>query len=620
MVDDPFFGDFINQALADLDRPASWLAKRLGVSNGTVSRWITGLAKPRLTRVVSIADLLGIQGTARQDLFRSLGYSVQIIEGSGTPQTLAATPDLLPPALQDGPSISHVYLTVLPTTLNVAWVVNTSHAAIQKSHRQKLEVRLYCESFPQFGQPYLQSAKVVGEQNPPNTQDISTLFENTTVTDRNESPLTGFRAGLPTIDLHGHFLPIYFDLKEVRIYRDGVTVRLSVDYPITTPLWLRFPRRIWAVFIYHGTIGGGPEIAYETDVIQHKLLTNDIQEGSVNPVTNVPQVSPLFIGRDADLEEIKRRVGNYMPGDTSRQMILTGWPGVGKTSVIRALANDSMVKAHFPDAILWVSVGETPNYLRLLAEWGWLLGLSSVESMDTISTATARLQAALQHKRALVVIDDVWRGEDALPLLVGGANCFTLITTRFQKVADQLATVPSDKYILGVLSLEFAQELLGLIAPTFVTEIPNAAEQWLRDIELLPLSILVGGRLLEREMLFGSEHVLRLLKDLRLLNQQAPKDRYDPETGVIPTVRILLEQSTNHLDPETREYFAFLGAFAPKPATFDALAMQSLWQVEDVRLIILKLIDYGLLEPIGSGRFWMHALLVEYARTLLEQS
>jgi len=75
-----------------------------------------------------------------------------------------------------------------------------------------------------------------------------------------------------------------------------------------------------------------------------------------------------------------------------------------------------------------------------------------------------------------------------------------------------------------------------------------------------------------------------LLDELRngakLLELKAPADRIDLEKQTIPTVAILLQKSTERLDEKTQECFAYLGAFAPKPATFDVAAMRAVWQVE----------------------------------------
>ena len=85
-----------------------------------------------------------------------------------------------------------------------------------------------------------------------------------------------------------------------------------------------------------------------------------------------------------------------------------------------------------------------------------------------------------------------------------------------------------------------------------------------------------------------------------------------------PTVAALLRKSTDRLDPETRERFAFLGAFAAKPATFDLGDMEEVWKIskENAKYTADELIARGLLEPIGESRFWMHALLVKHADSL----
>jgi len=109
----------------------------------------------------------------------------------------------------------------------------------------------------------------------------------------------------------------------------------------------------------------------------------------------------------------------------------------------------------------------------------------------------------------------------------------------------------------------------------------------------------------------------RLRGGAGVIEAKAPTDRADIENQTIPTVAALLKQSTDLLPNQTRECFAFLGAFAPKPATFDLEAMAAVWQVEDPKPILRELAARGLVEPAG-GRFQMHALLVAHARSLLD--
>jgi hypothetical protein len=62
-------------------------------------------------------------------------------------------------------------------------------------------------------------------------------------------------------------------------------------------------------------------------------------------------------------------------------------------------------------------------------------------------------------------------------------------------------------------------------------------------------------------------------------------------------VAALLQRSTDLLDKETRQRFAYLGLFVPKPATFDLDAMAVAWSVTDPRPTARLLVNRGLLEP-----------------------
>lgn len=237
--------------------------------------------------------------------------------------------------------------------------------------------------------------------------------------------------------------------------------------------------------------------------------------------------------------------------------------------------------------------------------------------MEEIST---KLSALLRDLRMLLIIDDVWQTEHAMPFQIGGRNCATLFTTRFQSVARQLA-IPDDIYNLEVLSDQSSLELLTKIVPKIVEQYPEACLDLVRDLEGLPLAIRVAAGLLYQEANLGWD-VADLLNELRegkkILEAQAPADRADLTTQTTPTVAVLLQKSTDRLSQEVRDCFAFLGAFAPKPATFDLDDMAVVWGVTDPKPVTRQLVDRGLLEPT-QGRYQMHALLVMHAKSLLEE-
>src|SRR5262249_18506542 len=106
----------------------------------------------------------------------------------------------------------------------------------------------------------------------------------------------------------------------------------------------------------------------------------------------------------------------------------------------------------------------------------------------------------------------------------------------------------------------------------------------IEEMECLPLSIQVAGRLLHVEASRGFD-VTELLRELRegitLLHAHAPVSQAEVSTETVPTVTFLLARSTDRLEAETQERFAQLGAFAPKPATFDLAALRVAWGTQE---------------------------------------
>lgn len=373
-----------------------------------------------------------------------------------------------------------------------------------------------------------------------------------------------------------------------------------------------------------GDVGSGATVAGR-DAITH------IYQGTppAPKPGSAPPLPALVIGREDAMRDLKARLGIAPGGQAAAPIqVLTairGWPGVGKTTIAAALAHDPDLTTAFPDGLLWVSLGPKPSLFSELATWGRALGTEDLLRARTLEEASAQLAALLRNKRMLLIVDDVWEPEHAMPFKVGGRGCAMLITTRANSVAQALAPTPNDIYRLPVLTEDKALELLRALAPDVVAQHPQLSLELARALECLPLALQVAGHMLNVEASYGFG-VGALLAELRegaeryeggkLLGARAPADRVDLASETTPTVAVLLQKSTDRLDEQARECFAYLGAFAPKPATFDLAAMRAVWEIEDPQPVARILVDRGLLEPVGSGRFQMHALLVMHARSL----
>lgn len=350
-------------------------------------------------------------------------------------------------------------------------------------------------------------------------------------------------------------------------------------------------------------------------------------------VSILPPLPPLVFGREGALHDIRQALNDgAQSGEQSHEqahekahihptVVIQGWPGVGKSTLTALIAHDTQVSQRYPDGVLWTSLGENPDLLSEISIWADAVGLSHVGRPRRPEEISTQITAVLREKRVLLLVDDVWKTEHAAPFRVGGQWCAMIMTSRLNDVASALASTADRVYRLPVLTEAAGLELLARLAPETVAQYPQETQELVRDLEGLPLAIHVAGRLLQSEARFGWG-IGDLLAELRagasLLMAQPPSDMLGVERDTSPTVATLLKRSTDILDEETRSRFALLGLFVPKPATFDLAAMSAAWGVPDARATARTLVNRGLLEPVGGGRFQMHALLVLHARSLLE--
>jgi len=357
------------------------------------------------------------------------------------------------------------------------------------------------------------------------------------------------------------------------------------------------------------------------DVIELERI-EPTDDDEINSIPSTPQI---FVGRGSDLETIK----TLLNAETNDQMIaIHGLPGVGKTTFATALANDTAVQNAFPDGIFWIPMGVRFNPISGFSTLGQrhLLDSRELRQITRLENAISILRDRIAGKRLLLLLDDAWEVEHVAGFRQSsGENSALVITTRSPEIARNLVYSPDSVYRLDVFKEEDSMELLKILIPEAVEENYEQCIELVNSLENLPLAIHVVGRMLRMEYETWSD-VKGLLSELQesigsVFDQRAPHDLFDPVEGKIPTVEMLFRKSTDRLDEKTRICFAALGAFAPKPATFDLRRIKAAWAgigVKDPKSVVTELTNRGLLEPLKNGRFQMHALLVAQAENLLK--
>jgi len=131
-------------------------------------------------------------------------------------------------------------------------------------------------------------------------------------------------------------------------------------------------------------------------------------EVDVKTAAAAPPHPALVIGREGDVSKLKARFG--IVGNLPKEpvTVIRGWPGVGKTTLVNALAYDPEVGSAFPDGVLWTAVGEAPNPLGELTAWARALGARETLEAHNLEEVIGRVRALLRDKKMFLIVDDVW--------------------------------------------------------------------------------------------------------------------------------------------------------------------------------------------------------------------
>jgi transcriptional regulator with XRE-family HTH domain len=333
-----------------------------------------------------------------------------------------------------------------------------------------------------------------------------------------------------------------------------------------------------------------------------------------------PNQGRRLVGRQALLDTLAEQLCS------DRCIALSGLPGVGKTALAIALVHHPRVREIFYDGVLWAGLGPRPNVLWHLNRWGTVLELPVIEAAmeNSLEARADALHTAIGMRRMLLVVDDVWEIEAALPFKIGGPHCAFLVTTRSPRIALKIAhvgvhTVPELHDSAGLI-------LLSQLVPDIVTHDKHAAQTLVQIVGGLPLALTLIGKHLYTEAHSGQPRRVRdaivRLRDVtqRLIisEHQAPPERSPSLASGTPlSLQSAIAVSDMQLEEQARIVLRALSVFPAKPNSFSEEAALMVSQAPPEALDVLC--DAGLLESSGPGRYTLHQTIADYAETHLTE-
>ena len=328
-------------------------------------------------------------------------------------------------------------------------------------------------------------------------------------------------------------------------------------------------------------------------------------------IGNVPNLPPHFLPRDEQLNPLKNKVLadiNQPVAITgqSRHVGLQGMGGIGKTVLATALARDEEVRRAFPDGVIWITFGQTPQILTLQSDVVEALG-DKQASFTEINSGKVQLRKLLTGKTCLLILDDVWNLNDASAFDVLEKPCQMLITTRDIGIITALG---GEEYQLSNLSEKQALALLGNWANQAVETLPVTALDVARECGYLPLALSLNGAMVRDGTSW--EDLLEALGDADLEFFERPHG------SILKSIKI----SIDALSPNEAQHYLELAVFPEDTAVPEATILQ-LWthsnQLSDrnARKLLTTLARKALLRTTGEApqrKVELHDLQYLYLR------
>lgn len=327
------------------------------------------------------------------------------------------------------------------------------------------------------------------------------------------------------------------------------------------------------------------------------------EQSAPRPSGNLPQITSSFVGRQADIAEVKRSM------EASRLLTLTGPGGVGKTRL--AIQSGHRARRAFPDGVWMVDLAAIADGSRIAETIAAAVGLKD----HSARSVTEQLTQFLRSRRLLIILDNCEHvildcGRLVEPLLEQAPQLHVLATSRQPlSIAGErvlaleplpvpaVDVVPPVQMLMHYESVALLADRAAAAQPRF--EITDAnrerVAQLCASLDGLPLAIeLAAARL---RVLSVDQVVERLDDRFRLLTRGNPAARSRQQT-----LKALIDWSYDLCSESERTLWEALSVF---PAEFDLSAAEGICAGPDTGLDrdgILDLLDGLVTKSVVTAR------------------
>ncbi|GLD97009.1 hypothetical protein PINS_up005692 [Pythium insidiosum] len=308
---------------------------------------------------------------------------------------------------------------------------------------------------------------------------------------------------------------------------------------------LRYPHDESSKFLLLG--GDGSPHAHEI-VLFENMASGRLHDHTPKCPSSIPSQHGQFIGRNREMHHLIKAIQSHAI------TVCIGAPGIGKSSMVVAVAHFAHSRRLFEDGVFHVDLeGQKLSSVRYAIAQA--MGIAAGDSDDEVF-------AEIGTRRCLLVLDkmeelmdeDEEQTQNLLSKIVAlSPNTRLLVASRR---IPHVAGVSASSLSLTQLPMHMATHLLRLMAPTCSK---NDAQRLAKICGGLPLAIRVVGRALAnaRSMLTPSQMIEHLesgestLENMKEINQVGQRECIDR----------CIRSSFSHLDEPLRLAFMALGLF-----------------------------------------------------------